>query len=256
MFDAAIAVKKYNTEAYHAWGEMDAKMGYHETAMDLYIKGLRNAKAKTNFKALTYCYSSLGKLCQHFSTMEESMSWFSKGVKIQMGAQSYVLWLDWAIMEAKRRSNLLLIRHLFDRALTINSKDRYVYLSAASFERRNGNTNVARDLFDRGAKLNPGDATIFQTRALLEYVHYNNPKRGNSLFRRASRINYLNPKIRKIWAIAEWKHRMLNDRAREIFEIAIRNSHPSQDWANLFHSWASMEIEEGNFTMARDKTRS
>ncbi len=59
------------------------------------------------------------------------------------------------------------VRYLLRKGLGANPRSRYVHLSWALWEKRQGQTEDARRLFERGCKLNPYDTALRQVRGAL-----------------------------------------------------------------------------------------
>ena len=54
------------------------------------------------------------------------------------------------------------MRFLLRKGLEANPRSRYVYLSWALWEKKQGQLDDARRLFERGCKLNPSDTALLQ----------------------------------------------------------------------------------------------
>lgn len=59
------------------------------------------------------------------------------------------------------------MRFLLRKGLEANPRSRYVYLSWALWEKKQGQLDDARRLFERGCKLNPSDTALLQVRSTL-----------------------------------------------------------------------------------------
>lgn len=252
LFSAALSQDNYYAEVYHAWAEMESDLGDHQNAQKLYSEGLCAAQDKNNYKAINYFYSSIARLYQKMGKLEETRSWVCKGLESPKGGLNYVLWFQWALIEAKTAKEPIHCRYLLGRVLETNPKDRYAHHAAGNYECSLGNLMAARILFERGITLNPCDVFLLQTYAIFECNHFRNIRKARSLFRRATRLNWDDPKIWQAWAIAEWKYGNRIDRARDLFEAAFQKSKPSVAWADVFRVWSVMELEMGNISVARE----
>ena len=73
------------------------------------------------------------------------------------------MWHAWAQMEATQGDRTV-VRYLFKRALEINPRSRFAYVSWGLFEKEEGNIENARALFRQGHELN-------QNAAILQVSH-------------------------------------------------------------------------------------
>ena len=214
LFDAAVVVDETHSCAWHKWGMLERSEGNFMRARDLWMQGIQKCRKKPH-SSIAYLYNSLAVMAAQVGRVEEARAWFEEGTRSMEGAASVALWQAWAVMEA-RQGDPTAVRYLFKRALGVNPKSRYVFLSWAMWEKKQGNLDLCVQLLKRGTELNPTDPALYQAHALVERDRGNFDQASN-LFELGLKADPVHLPLWQAWGCMEASRGTL-DRARDLFQ--------------------------------------
>jgi tetratricopeptide (TPR) repeat protein len=246
LYDAAIAADKTHAAAWHGWAVLEKKQGNFQRARDLLVKGVRLVPPS---RANPYLYQALGVMAMERGRTQEAREHFREGTKTDAGSRSAALWQTWAMLESKEPDGGDAARRLFQRALREDPDNRYVWLSWAVFEAKEGFVERARSLLQKGCRLNPADGPLLQALARLE-AKDGNIEMARGLFEQGTRLDPAHQANWQAWAIAEWQAGSI-DRARELLQRGVWVAPRSRNACKLFQAWGVLEEREGNVALAR-----
>jgi len=245
LYEGAVTAKSSHAAAWHGWGLLEKRQGNLRRAADIFTKGIRNTEDNAN----PYLYQSLGLVLEQMGSIDEARQWYMRGTKASpLVSNSDALWHTWAKMEGKH-GNEDVVRYLYQKALSVNPKSRYTYLSWGVWEKEQGNYEKAEQLFKDGHKLNPRDAAILQAWALLEY-EIGNVTRARELLQKGTEADSKHIPAWQAWGVLEYLEGDYT-MARKLFQQGVWAGPNSRDVSRVFQAWAVLEKREKNYNLAR-----
>ena len=147
LYDAAIAADKTHAAAWHGWAVLEKKQGNFQRARDLLVKGVRLVPPS---RANPYLYQALGVMAMERGRTQEAREHFREGTKTDAGSRSAALWQTWAKLGQRARRRRCSAKAL-PKSVAEDPDNRYVWLSWAVLEAKEGFVERARSLLQKGA---------------------------------------------------------------------------------------------------------
>eukprot|EP01024_Parvocaulis_polyphysoides_P050724 TRINITY_DN494_c0_g2_i1.p1 TRINITY_DN494_c0_g2~~TRINITY_DN494_c0_g2_i1.p1 ORF type:complete len:267 (-),score=44.13 TRINITY_DN494_c0_g2_i1:277-1077(-) len=160
------------------------------------------------------------------------------------------MWHTWALLESQQENNELITRSLFQKALSLAKRSRYILLSYGLWELQRGDVDKARQIFRQGCESNPADVPLMQAYGLLE-ARFGESETARSLFEKASQIDPNHIPVLQAWALLESGQGRLEE-SRKLLKIAIERATKNVDQVFCFQAWGCIEEKLQNYATARD----